>query len=155
MFLLPRVHRREGDVGHIHFVVVGCVSIVGIQDIASNLTRASVNCEIFTLYIRNELHFNFSHRCNNQLELQRSSNAQNAQLDKNCFSQVSSNSPVRSKAQEDKAPVDDGHAINGCPLSPLRSPRANAAAASTATAVVSSLSSTFPTRSGNQYKQWF
>lgn len=58
----PLTHRRKSYFGHIHLAVVGCVSVAGLQDIAADVSSASVDSQIPPIYLLNELHLHIGHR---------------------------------------------------------------------------------------------
>lgn len=72
--------RRKSYFGHIYLAVVGCVSVIGVEDTATNVTCASPDRQIPIVHVSHELHLHTRHRGHHQLELSRAAHAQNAQL---------------------------------------------------------------------------
>ena len=95
---------------HQHSPLTRCVPPPRLKDSPSHLTRAPPDSQVSTVYLHHE-HCQYPrHSHHYKLELPRSSDPLDAQLDPSRVHQVSAHLPLHAETQEDPVTVDDGDA---------------------------------------------
>ena len=100
----------ESDTGYQYFAFPGCVPPVGLKNSAPNLTCTPSYCKVSLVHLYYE-HCQYSrYGDHHQLELQRSQNSLNAQLDQSSVHQIFANISLYEATKEDSVTMDDGDA---------------------------------------------
>ena len=112
---------REGDLGHKHSTLTGCVLAACLKDLAPHVTGAASDCQVLAIHLHHEHRQYPRYRGHYQLELQGPTYTLHAQLDTDTLLALSAHVLIHEKAQEDQVKVDDGDTgseppgASGCP----------------------------------------